>query len=120
MTEADVAYVVGGPARLATRRATASDQGMPSRTTSARPRNSGGGRAAPTARHAAATAAQVGASGRYRPPFAALSSAEAASSAVQAVIDLGPRSGRTVRRQDRCEPPLGPGELLEDTGPGLF
>jgi hypothetical protein len=29
-------------------------------------------------------------------------------------------NGVTVGRQDRCEPLLGPGELLEDMCPGLF
>ena len=40
---------MGGPARPARRRATASAQGILSRTTSTRPRNSGAGRAAPPA-----------------------------------------------------------------------
>src|SRR5215831_5747573 len=58
---------MGESALLARRCATASAQGMLSRTTSARPRNSGAGRAAPTPRQATATTAQVRASGRYSP-----------------------------------------------------
>src|SRR5262245_46154786 len=57
---------MGDSAALARRRAMASAQGMLSRRTSVRPRNSAGGRAAPTPRQATATAAQVRASGRYR------------------------------------------------------
>jgi hypothetical protein len=60
-------YAAGSSARLARRRATATPQGMPSRRTSARPSTSGAGRAAPRPRHATATAAQVRASGRYKP-----------------------------------------------------
>jgi hypothetical protein len=48
------------------RYATASAQGMLSRSTSPIPRRSGAGRAVPRPRHATATAAQVRASGRYR------------------------------------------------------
>ena len=47
---------MGGSARLVRRYATASAQGMLSRNTSARPRRSGAGRAAPRPRHATATA----------------------------------------------------------------